>query len=127
MPRGGFRQGAGRPRKDGKPVASKKVLMKSMDKSENSTEEKRLEVAADRVAGAIGVDAGNDAEAFLAGVMQNEDVDLRIRMDAAKSLLPFQKKKAGERGVKEEREEAAKKVSKGRFAPSAPPKLVAVN
>lgn len=126
MPKGGFRAGAGRPRKDGKPIQRKAVLLKTPEKTETATE-KRLNVAAERVAEAIGIRPDGDAEAFLAGVMGNEDVDLRIRMDAAKSLLPFQKKKAGDIGVKEERKEAAKEVSKGRFAPSAPPKLVAVS
>ncbi|WP_283443983.1 hypothetical protein [Noviherbaspirillum suwonense] len=43
---------------------------------------------------------------------------------AAQAALPFIHQKLGEGGKKEQREDAAKKVA-SRFAPAAPPKLVA--
>ena len=45
------------------------------------------------------------------------------RYEAAKKLIEFEEQKPAPKGKKEQREEDAKKPSK--FAPSAPPKLVA--
>ena len=68
--------------------------------------------------------ANGDPKKFLVELMNDPAVDVRIRSDAAKALMPFVHQKLGEGGKKEERQEAAKKVA-GRFAQSAPPKLVA--
>jgi hypothetical protein len=63
-----------------------------------------------------------DPKAFLITVMNDADSDARLRIDAAKALLPFMHAKPGE-GKKEEKQSAAKTASKGKFAPSAPPRL----
>ena len=61
---------------------------------------------------------------FLEAVMVNQTLDAKLRIDAAKALLPYKHHKLGEGGKKEQRNEAAKKVA-GRFSPAPPPKLVA--
>lgn len=66
--------------------------------------------------------AATEPKAFLLAVMNNADTDARLRIDAAKALLPFMHTKPGE-GKKEEKQSAAKTASKGKFAPSAPPRL----
>lgn len=67
----------------------------------------------------------NDPKAFLLAVMSDADSDSRLRMDAAKALMPFMHPKLGEGGKKKLKEDAAKKVGQGRFAAAAPPlKLV---
>ena len=65
-----------------------------------------------------------DPKVFLLAVMNDAGSDARLRIDAAKALMPFIHQKLGEGGKKEQREDAAKKVA-SRFAPAAPPKLVA--
>ncbi|MBP6008060.1 MAG: hypothetical protein KA740_10185 [Rhodoferax sp.] len=62
----------------------------------------------------------NDPLAFLLSVMGNPAIDLRLRLDAAKTLMPFQHPKAGE-GVKDQAKAAAKKAASGRFSSASPP------
>jgi phage terminase small subunit len=66
----------------------------------------------------------DDPEKFLRAVMNDSGSEAKLRVDAAKALMPYKHKKLGEGGKKEEKEAAAKKVA-SRFAPAAPPKLVA--
>jgi phage terminase small subunit len=57
--------------------------------------------------------------------MNEPAADLRFRIDAAKAMLPFKHQKLGEGGKKDQKQDAAKKVGAGKFAATAPPKLVA--
>lgn len=66
-----------------------------------------------------------DPVEFLTKVMNEPAADLRLRIDAAKAMLPFKHKKLGEGGKKDEKNENAKKVA-SRFAAAAPPQLKAV-
>ena len=65
-----------------------------------------------------------DPRAFLLAAMNDLDLEPKLRIDAAKTLMPFEYPKKGETGKKEQANENAKKVS-SRFAAAAPPKLVA--
>lgn len=65
-----------------------------------------------------------DPKVFLLALMNDLQADVKLRADAAKALMPFMHQKRGEGGKKEQGQEAAKKVA-SRFAPAAPPKLVA--
>lgn len=62
---------------------------------------------------------------FLLAIMNDNEIEDRLRIDAAKTAAQYMHQKAGEGGKKEERQDAAKKAGAGRFAASAPPKLVA--
>lgn len=66
----------------------------------------------------------DDPEKFLRAVMNDSGTDAKLRVDAAKALMPFVHAKKGETGKKEQKDEAAKKVA-GRFAQAAPPRLAA--
>jgi len=66
----------------------------------------------------------DDPEKFLRAVMNDSGTDAKLRVDAAKALMPYIHAKKGEVGKKEQSNEAAKRVA-GRFATAAPPKLVA--
>ncbi|HYD58957.1 MAG TPA: terminase small subunit [Noviherbaspirillum sp.] len=66
----------------------------------------------------------SDPKAFLKAAMNDLLLEPKLRVEAAKALMPFEHKKLGEGGKKEQQAEAAQKVA-GRFAASAPPKLVA--
>ena len=74
---------------------------------------------------------GSDPEAtpldVLQQTMRDPDVPLALRIAAARAAAPFVHQKMGEGGKKEEKSTAAKKAAKGRFSPSAPPKLVVNN
>ena len=118
--RGGARPGAGR-----KPLA--KVVLNiappPMDETEPVTElgpEPELEAMplTDMI-------SHKDPKTFLIALMNDPAADVRIRSDAAKALMPFVHAKLGEGGKKEKEADLAKKIAKGKFAPSAPPKLVA--
>jgi phage terminase small subunit len=62
----------------------------------------------------------SDPKAFLRAVMNEPKCDIKYRVDAAKNLMPFEHKKLGEGGKKEQQGEEAKKVA-SRFAPAPPP------
>ena len=76
----------------------------------------------------IDVPKSNDPLAFLVSVMQDKTADSRLRIDAAKALMPFVHRKLGEGGKKDQKAEAAKQASTGRFAvKSPPPRLIIDN
>lgn len=101
MPRGGKRPGAGRPRKGAERV-----------NRDPSQAQQRLSPA-----------GTTDSKVFLERVLAGEISPTDLQMDAARSLLPFQHRKLGEAGKKEQRNDQAAKVA-GRFAPG-PPRLAA--
>ncbi|VVE51619.1 terminase [Pandoraea communis] len=65
-----------------------------------------------------------DPKEFLLAAMNDWKTEPKLRIDAAKTLMPFVHAKVGEAGKKEQREEAAKNVV-GRFGRAAPPRLAA--
>lgn len=58
--------------------------------------------------------------------MNNESEDPKLRVYAAKTMMPYIHSKMGEQGKKENKKEKANEVTQGRFAPSSPPRLKAV-
>ncbi|VVP78620.1 terminase small subunit [Pseudomonas fluorescens] len=62
-----------------------------------------------------------DPKAFLIATMNDYDADAKLRVDAAKALMPFIHPRKGEGGKKEEKENAAKTASKGKFGAAPPP------
>lgn len=59
---------------------------------------------------------------YMASVMNDGVEDPKLRLDAAKALASFTVAKPGEKGKKEERQDAAKQVaSSGRFSAAAAP------
>lgn len=63
---------------------------------------------------------------FMLLTMRDPAADQRVRLDAAKAAAPYLHQKIGEGGKKDAKQEAAKSASRGKFAPSAPPKLAIV-
>ena len=70
--------------------------------------------------------AHKDPKVFLLALMNDLEADVKLRADAAKSLMPFMHPKIGEGGKKDEKQEAAKKAGSGKFG-AAPPPLRIVN
>lgn len=66
----------------------------------------------------------SDPKAFLLAAMNDIELEPRQRIEAAKTLMPFMHQKLGEGGKKDQQAAEAKKAA-SRFAPAAPPKLVA--
>jgi len=62
-----------------------------------------------------------DPKEFLLATMNDFETDSKLRVDAAKALMPFIHPRKGEGGKKEEKENAAKSASKGKFGASPPP------
>lgn|SRR5690606_7123688 len=71
--------------------------------------------------------AYDDPKDFLRAVMNYAGEDMKLRVDAAKALMPYEHAKPGEMGKKEQKAEAAKDAGKGRFSQSAPPRLAVDN
>ncbi len=68
-----------------------------------------------------------DPKAFLLAVMNDGATEARLRVDAAKALMPFIHQKIGEGGKNDEKQDAAKKASAGKFGAAAPPRLIVNN
>lgn len=68
-----------------------------------------------------------DPVSFLEDAMNNPQLPVAMRVDAAKSLLPYKHARLGDKGKKEHAKERAQDVaSRARFRPKAPPALRAM-
>lgn len=67
-----------------------------------------------------------DPKDFLLATMNDFSTEPKLRVDAAKALMPFIHQRKGEGGKKEEKELAAKVAGKGKFGAAAPPQLRSV-
>lgn len=63
----------------------------------------------------------SDPKDYLLDDMNDCTLDRKDRRDAAKALMPFLHPRKGEGGKKEEKENAAKTASKGKFGAAPPP------
>lgn len=61
---------------------------------------------------------------FLLSVMNDNEVEDKLRLDAAKTAAQYCHAKKGEGGIKDAQQDAAKKAGAGKFGASAPPRLV---
>ena len=68
----------------------------------------------------------SDPKDFLLATMNDFSTEPKLRVDAAKALMPFVHQRKGEGGKKEEKDQAAKSASKGKFGAAAPPQLRSV-
>lgn len=66
----------------------------------------------------------DDPEKFLRAVMNDAGADQKLRVDAAKALMPYTHARKGEGGKKDEAGAKAKAAGAGKFGASAPPRLV---
>lgn len=64
---------------------------------------------------------GKDPMQFLEDVMANPTLDAKLRLEAAKILMPFKHVRKGAAGKKAEKQDAAKKAAGGKFSAAAPP------
>lgn len=109
MARGGYRPGAGRPVGTTKEApAKKKAVVNSKKIDEKNTE--NIEKA-----------NWKTPLDYMMGVLNDPAVDEARRDRLAIAAAPFMHARVGESGKKEERTQAAKKASGGKFAPVAPP------
>lgn len=79
--------------------------------------------AADQEMAGIGLAAlglTSDPKRVLVALMNDANEEPKLRLEAAKALMPFVHARVAEQGKKEAKNEAARKVA-NRFAPSAPP------
>ncbi|MDF0731029.1 terminase small subunit [Pseudomonas entomophila] len=67
-----------------------------------------------------------DPKDFLLAVMNDARSEPKLRVDAAKALMPFLHPRKGEGGKKEERQKAAEQAA-SKFTRQAPPRLAAAN
>lgn len=133
MARGGARVGAGRPKGSVNGSGTRQVVAKAPAK----TKRKASAPAAKRrprvdVPGALVPPFVSEAQTnwtplqYMLMVMNDPRVEGGRRDRMAVAAAVYLHSKVGEKGVKETRSAAAKTAGTGRFAPAAPPKLVAV-
>lgn len=66
----------------------------------------------------------SDPKEFLKAAMNDQKLDHKLRLDAAKALLPFEHQRMGEGGKKEEKDKAAEKAAnKFSTTPAPPPRV----
>jgi phage terminase small subunit len=58
---------------------------------------------------------GDDPVEFMKAMWQNEEEDPKLRLEAAKAHASFTRAKPGEKGKKEQKQEAAERAGSGRF------------
>ena len=75
-----------------------------------------------RAAVTLTITGFQDPKAFLLTVMNDQQADARLRVDAAKALMPFIHAKLVEGGKKDGQKRAADDAGQGKYA-SAPPPL----
>lgn len=63
----------------------------------------------------------NDPKAWLLALMNAPQADPKLRVEAAKAVLPYEHGKVADQGKKEARQEAAKQAGKGKFSQGKPP------
>lgn len=68
----------------------------------------------------------DDPQAYLLDLMNDGEVDTKLRLDAAKALMPYMHVRKGEAGKKAGRADAAKSAATGRFGQGAAPKVVPI-
>jgi phage terminase small subunit len=98
---GGRRPGAGRKPKNPKPPAAENV-------------------SAPEVKAVSGYD---DPLEYLMSVVNDATASRTERIRAAMTVAAYRHAKKGDKGIKEQRGEAAQSAASGRFAPAAPPRL----
>ena len=59
--------------------------------------------------------------------MSEQVAEPRLRVEAAKTLMPYVHGKVAEQGKKGQKADAAKKAATGRFSQGAPPRLAVDN
>nr|WP_288355645.1 terminase small subunit [uncultured Pseudomonas sp.] len=101
-------------------VARRKQFDEARAEVKSETEKVNSDRAAETEA------SGKDPIAFLERMMANELEDPKLRIDAAKALLPYKHAKKGELGKKEQAKEKAGQAAGGKFGPRQPPQLKAV-
>lgn len=62
-----------------------------------------------------------DPKAFLIAAMNDPEAEAKLRVDAAKALMPFMHQRKGESGKKEDRQTAAEEAAAGMYGTSKPP------
>lgn len=63
----------------------------------------------------------SDPKDFLLAVMNDFGSEAKLRVDAAKALMPFMHQRKGDAGKKQDKQDAAKQAGTGRFGSGAPP------
>lgn len=100
MPKGGYRPGAGRPKKTERDEASGDI---------------------------VSISGGKTPLEFMLSLMNDEGAEIEMRARMAVAAAPFMHAKMGEIGKKEQKNADAKKASGGKFAALPPPRLVVSN
>jgi hypothetical protein len=68
----------------------------------------------------------SDPLEFLKAAMNDAGLDMRVRVECARAMLPYMHQKTSEPGKKETAQQAAGKAAAGKYAPSRPPPLRSV-
>lgn len=98
-----------------KQAASAEVKPSRKVKGGDAPEEEQPEVALTHT---------DDPKAFLTELMNADGVDMRMRLEAAKTLMPYSHGKVADQGKKDQKAEAAKEAGKGKYQKGRAPLTV---
>lgn len=108
-----------------KPAKNKAIPKPEKPKEKTKMPQTAVQIAAEKIAERSLSEEKSSFDcplAYMASVMNDGVEDPKLRLDAAKALASFTVAKPGEKGKKEERQDAAKQVaSSGRFSAAAAP------
>lgn len=121
---GGARPGAGRPKKSKTTASATPAPAKRTAKEAPKQRPATQSSSSATPPPPISV-LHSDPRDYLMAVMNDGTQEEKLRVDAAKALMPFIHGRIGEGGKKDAKADAAKKAGGGKFAAAAPPlKLV---
>lgn len=63
----------------------------------------------------------DDPRAFLTELMNTDQADMRMRLEAAKTLMPYVHGKVADQGKKDQKADAAKEAGKGKYSQGRAP------
>ncbi|SEJ49769.1 Phage terminase, small subunit [Pseudomonas sp. NFR16] len=107
-----------------KPVVKGSVKAPKAEPTPEQDHETAAEPDEDYVSGSFDLSKAlhySDPKAYLLAAMNDPETDPKLRIDAAKALMPFVHQRKGETGKKEAKVDAAKTAATGRYGTGKPP------
>lgn len=107
-----------------KPVVKGSVKAKRAEPTSEPVAEPETDHDDDYVSGSFDLSKAlhySDPKAFLLAAMNDPKAEPKLRIDAAKALMPFVHQRKGETGKKDAKVDAAKTAGTGRYGTGKPP------
>jgi phage terminase small subunit len=107
-----------------KPGVKGSVKAKKAEPASEATSESETDPDGEYVSGSFDLGKAlhySDPKAYLLAAMNDPETEPKLRIDAAKALMPFVHQRKGETGKKDAKVDAAKTAAAGRYGTGKPP------